>query len=152
LSHEDAEDVQATCYEQIVRQIRHFDYDKQKGGFKAWLRTLVTRRVIDLLRKHREALAESHDLELAAGSEPAPDELWEQHWKQQHLRYCVEQVRGFVSPETFLVFEMLMHDGSSVPAVCKRLGWNANQVYKAKARVLDLVRQQMASLYSEVIS
>ena len=87
LSHEDAEDVQSTCYEQIVRQIRHFDYDKQKGGFKAWLRTLVARRVIDLLRKHREPIADSQVLQAASDPEPAPDELWEQHWKQQHLRY-----------------------------------------------------------------
>jgi RNA polymerase sigma-70 factor (ECF subfamily) len=150
LSHEDAEDVQSTCYEQIVRQIRHFDYDRQKGGFKAWLRTLVARRVTDLLRKHREPVADSQDIRAASDPEPAPDELWEQHWKLQHLRYCVEQVRDLVSPDTFQAFQMLIQEGSSVPNVCERLGWNANQVYKAKARVLQLVRQQMATLYSEV--
>lgn len=150
LSHEDAEDVQATCYEQIVRQIRHFDYDKQRGGFKAWLRTLVARRVIDLLRKHREPIADRHDLELVSDPEPAPDELWEQHWKQQHLRYCVELVRQDVSPQTFEAFHLLMQEGWSVPDVCDRLGMNPNQVYKAKARVLELVRERMAALYSEV--
>jgi RNA polymerase sigma-70 factor (ECF subfamily) len=82
LSHDDAEEVQSTCYEQIVRQICHFDYDKQKGGFKAWLRTLVCRRVIDLLRKHREPPAESQDLKTVLDPDLAPDELWEQHWKQ----------------------------------------------------------------------
>ena len=144
------EDVQATCYEQIVRQIRHFDYDKQRGGFKAWLRTLVARRVIDLLRKHREPIADSHDLEAAPDPEPAPDELWEQHWKQQHLRYCVELVRQHVSAQTFQAFQMLMQDGASVSEVCDVLGMNANQVYKAKARVLELVRERMAAIYSEV--
>ena len=149
-SHEDAEDVRATCYEQLVRQICHFDYDKQKGGFKAWLRTLVCRRVYDLWRKHREPLAESQDLKAVLDAEPTPDELWEQHWKQQHLRYSVELVRQEVPPQTFAAFQALMQDGATVSEVCNRLGMNANQVYKAKARVLELVRQRVAAIYSEV--
>ena len=71
LGHEDAEDVRATCYETIVRQIRQFDYQKEKGGFKAWLRTFVSRRVVDLFRKHRQPLADSHELaELPAREAP----------------------------------------------------------------------------------
>jgi RNA polymerase sigma-70 factor (ECF subfamily) len=150
LGHEDAEDVRSTCYEAIVRQIPHFDYDRAKGGFKAWLRTLVNRRVVDLLRKRREPTAESHELAELPAREPPTDELWEQHWKQQHLRYCVQQVRSAVAPQTFEAFQMLIEQGCTVPEVCDRLGMNPNQVYKAKARVLELVRQRMAALYSEI--
>lgn len=151
LGHDDAEDVRSTCYEQIVRQICHFDYDKQKGGFKAWLRTLVCRRVIDLLRKHRVPIAESHDLKTAHNPDLAPDQLWEQHWKQQHLRYVVDRVRQDVSAQTFSAFQALMEEGATVSEVCSRLGMNANQVYKAKSRVLELVRERMAAIYSEVV-
>ena len=148
LSHEDAEDVRATCYETIVRQIARFEYDKQKGGFKAWLRTLVNRRVIDLLRKHRDERADSVALAELPANEPAPDELWEQHWQEQHLAYCVEQVRASVTPQTFEAFELLVRDECSVPDVCNRLALTPKQVYRAKSRVLQLVRQRMTTMLS----
>jgi hypothetical protein len=37
-----------------------------------------------------------------------------------------------------------------VQDVCDRLGLNTNQVYKAKARVVELVRARMAAIDSEV--
>lgn len=150
LSHEDAEDVRATCYETIVRQIRQFDYQKEKGGFKAWLRTFVSRRVVDLFRQRRQPLADSQELAELPAREASVDELWEQQWRQQHLCYCVEQVANEVPDSTFQAFQLLVRDRCSVEDVSQRLGLNANQVYKAKARVLDLVRIKMAAIYSEV--
>lgn len=143
LSHEDAEDVRSTCYEAIVRQMPYFDYDKQKGGFKAWLRTLVNRRVVDLLRKHRESPADMRELEQLPAHEPAADEQWEKHWKQQHLCYFVQQAGMQVSSQTFDAFRLLVEEQLSVPEVCRRLNINANQVYKAKAQVLAAVRELM---------
>ena len=148
LGHEDAEDVRAACYEAIVRHIGAFEYDKQKGGFKAWLRTMVNRRVIDLLRKRRDERADSAALAELPADEPAPDELWDQHWQEQHLAYCVEQVRGSVTPQTFEAFKLLVRDECSVPDVCNRLALTPKQVYRAKARVLQLVRQRMAVMLS----
>lgn len=149
LSHEDAEDVRSTCYESIVRQIPHFDYDKQKGGFKAWLRTMVNRRVVDLLRKRREVRADTRELAELPADSSTPDELWEQHWKQQHLRYCMKQSRDHVSQQAYEAFRLLVEDGCAVPEVCQRLAMNPNQVYKAKAQVLQVVKQQMVSIEDE---
>ncbi|MDP6718760.1 MAG: sigma-70 family RNA polymerase sigma factor [Pirellulaceae bacterium] len=146
LSHEDAEEVRATCYEAIVRQIPHFEYDKSKGGFKAWLRTLVSRRVIDLLRKRREQIADTDQLLGLANAELSVEELWEKQWRQQHLRFCMQQARIHVSEATYEAFIMLMEEGVSVPDVCERLGMTANQVYKAKARMLETLRELMQSL------
>ena len=144
LPHQDAEDVRSACYEAVVRHIRHFQYDQNRGGFKAWLRTLVATKTIDLIRKRREANAGSGELRELQAEEPGLDEVFEQEWKLQHLRYCVEQIRGEVPEQTYQAFQMLARDGESVPAVCEKLGMNANQVYKAKSRVLQLVRERMA--------
>jgi RNA polymerase sigma-70 factor (ECF subfamily) len=149
LSHEDAEDVRSTCYEAIVRQMPHFEYDKQKGGFKGWLRTLVNRRVIDLMRKRREPLADTRELAELPAAESAADELWEQHWRQQHLRYCVQQAGLQVSEQSFTAFRMLVEEQRSVPEVCEQLGMNTNQVYKAKARVLAAVRELMQAVFPD---
>jgi len=152
LSHEDAEDVRATCYEAIVRQISQFEYDKSKGGFKAWLRTLVNRRMIDLLRKRREQVADTGQLADLVDTDSSVDELWERHWRQQHLRFCVQQARSRISQATFDAFTMLMQDDASVPDVCERLGMTPNQVYKAKAKALDAIRELMQQLDPDEVS
>jgi len=37
LGREDADGVRSKCYQAVVEQIKTFDYDKARGGFKAWL-------------------------------------------------------------------------------------------------------------------
>jgi RNA polymerase sigma-70 factor (ECF subfamily) len=143
LDHDDAEDIRSTCYETIVRQIATFDYNKEKGGFKAWLRTLADRRVIDRLRKRREQVAESHDLRELESDEPNAMALWEQQWRQQHLLYCIELARQRVSEQTFEVFRLLVNEERPVDDVCQQLQMTRNQVYKARSRILEIIREEM---------
>ncbi len=146
LGREDAEDVRSKCYEAIVRQIPTFDYNKAKGGFKAWLRTMVDRRVIDLFRKRREQQADTGDLRGLEDNQPSPDEVWEKQWKHQHIKYCVELLRREVSQQTFEAFFMVVIDERPVAEVCDALGMNRNQIYKAKERMLRRVRKKMVEI------
>lgn len=146
LGHDDAEDVRATCYESIVRGIREFEYDPARGKFKAWLRTLVDRRVIDLLRKRRDRLAESHELREAPGREPDAADAWDAEWRRRHLEYCLEAIRPEVRPEQYEAFRLVVIEDVPVPEVSARTGLNANQIYKAKGRILGLVRSRMDEL------
>ena len=150
LSREDAEDVRNQCLEVVARKIGTFKYDKAKGGFKNWLYRIAHRKVIDLLRKRRERVADSEEIRALRDPGPTPDETWEQHWEQEHLRYCVEQIRGSVSEMNHRAFCMLLFEECTVDQVCARLGMNANQVYKAKSRVLQRVRQKLAEFDSDI--
>lgn len=143
LNHADAEDVQSTCYESIVKQILHFDYQKEKGGFKAWLKTLVNRRVIDLLRKKREHQADSQEIAVVQDDSPSVNQMWEEHWRKQHLRYCFRMAESQVSSVQYEAFRLLVEEDMSVASVCEKLNLNANQVYKAKSSVLKFVREMM---------
>ena len=150
LSREDAEEVRDQCLEVIARNITTFEYDKQKGGFKNWLRRMVNNKVVDLLRRRHVVLARSQDLRALRDPEPSPAEIWEQHWQQEHLRYCVKQVRGAVSERDYQVFQMLLFEECPVKEVCARLRMTPNQVYKAKARVLQRVRLKLAEFEMDV--
>jgi RNA polymerase sigma-70 factor (ECF subfamily) len=149
LSRDDADDVRSECYKAIVQQIKTFDYDKAKGGFKAWLRTMVDRRVIDLFRKRREQQANTGILGQLEAVHSSPEEVWEAEWKNQHLKHCVEQLRSEVSRRTFEAFSIVVIQGRPVAEACDELGMNPNQVYKAKARMLRRVRDKMAELGCE---
>lgn len=150
LSQADAEEARDQCLEVIARKIPAFEYDKEKGGFKNWLHRIVDNKVVDLLRKRREKIADSGDFRELRDPKPSPREVWEQQWRNEHLKYCVEKARTRVSDRNFQVFHLLVLDGCTVEEVCTNLGLNPNQVYKAKARVLKRVAQMMADLDSEV--
>jgi len=144
LNADDADDVRSECYKAIVQQIKTFDYDAAKGGFKAWLRTIVDRRVIDLFRKRREQQADTGDLRRLEADHPSPEQAWEAEWRNQHLKHCVEQLRSEVSRTTFEAFSIVVIQGRSVAEACEELGITPNQVYKARARMLHRVREKMA--------
>jgi RNA polymerase sigma-70 factor (ECF subfamily) len=150
LPAQDAEEVRDQCLAVVVRKIGSFQYDREKGGFKSWLWRIVERKVVDSLRKRRERIAESGAVRRLPDREPPPGELWEQRWRFEHLKHCVEQVRGSVSETDFEVFRLLLFGECPVEEVCRRLGIHRNQVYKAKARVLERVRQRLVYLGVDV--
>lgn len=148
LSHADAEDARAQCYEAIVKQIPTFDYDRQKGGFKAWLRTMVARRVIDRLRRQREKQLDTDALAAVADGE-AHDEDWEQQWREEHLRFCVASARGRVTEETWTIFRSLVYDGLSVADISEQFDVTSNQIYKARSRMLQMIREKLEYLRAD---
>ncbi len=144
LGHDDAEDIRASCYETIVKKISEFDYEADNSGFRAWLRTMVNRRVIDFFRKKKMQVADSSDLRALPDDNESIDELWDRNWRLHHLRYCVAQVGKRVQPQSFEVFRLLTEQDLSVNEVCLQMEMNADQVYKIKSRFLELIRQEMA--------
>jgi DNA-directed RNA polymerase specialized sigma24 family protein len=54
-----------------------------------------------------------------------------------------------VNDATYQAFLLLVREQCTVQEVCDRLGLTANQVYKAKARILELVRGKMSAYDSD---
>src|SRR5438477_10246714 len=146
LSREDAEDVRDECIAVVARKIAAFEYDKAKGGFKNWLYCIASGKVIDLLRRRHEKQADSGQMAALPDPAPTPDEAWETNWRNQHLTYCVEQVRPHVLEKNFEAFRLLSYEECSVEEVCARLDMTPEQVYQAKSRVLRRVRQLLREL------
>ena len=57
------------------RRIGAFEYDKEKSGFKHWLSRIPHRKVVDLLRKRREPVADSQDIRALRDPGPTPDKI-----------------------------------------------------------------------------
>ncbi|MBL8815210.1 MAG: sigma-70 family RNA polymerase sigma factor [Planctomyces sp.] len=149
LQHSDAEDTRAECLESVARQITGFDYDRSRGGFRAWLRTLAIRRIIDKLRKRQLISADSAELNSLPDVHEPVDELWDREWRHQHLKHSMENARRQVNEQTWQIFELLINNELSVQEVCEQLGVTANHVYKARGRVLELVRERMRYLQAD---
>jgi len=144
LPHDDAEEVRDQCLEIVTRKMPTFAYDKERGGFKNWLRRIADYKVVDFFRTRRERRADTEKIRSIRDVEPSPAEIWEQSWRHEHLLYCVEKARAHASETNFRAFQMLVLDNCTVKDVCTNLGLNTNQVYLAKARMLEHVSRLMA--------
>lgn len=148
LSHADADEIRSSCFETIVKSIEDFDYSPTRGRFKAWLKRIVLNRVIDLKRKTPIIQLETNELAGLQDNQQELEKAFDDQWKLSHLGFCLEKVRSKVSDTTYQIFELLT-EGESVDDVRSKLGLSANQVYKAKSKVLKLVREQMKRIYGE---
>ncbi len=146
LSRTDAEEVRDQCLEVLAKKLPSFEYQRSRGSFQAWLQGLARGKVIDLVRARRVRARESVELTTLADASAAPDLLWEQQWRAEHLRYALGQVRESEEPERFRVFELLLVEELSVAEVSARTGLEAAQIYKIKAALLKRVREILVRL------
>lgn len=146
LTGPDAEEIRDQCLLVVAQKIGALEYDRERGGFKSWLRCIADGKVVDFLRKRRHMPADTRVLKSVADPQPSPEELWEQQWRYQHVLYCAAQVRGAFSEQTYRAFELLAFEGCPVDEVCAQLQMTRNQVYIAKSRVLRRIRARIAEL------
>lgn len=146
----EAADVRDECLARVAAKLPEFRYDPARGTFKAWLYRIARGAVIDRLRRPGERRAETAEIAGLVDPEPSPDVCWERTWRNEHLRHALEEVRARESERTFRAFELLLVEELPVTELCERLGMNANQVYKAKARVLRRVKEVLGRLGGEV--
>ncbi len=138
---EEADDMRDECLALVAEKLPSFEYDRQKGAFKGWLHNLVRGKVIDRLRRPRQDNADTALLAGLQDPQPGPDEAWERIWREEHLRFALQEASTRLSERTYQTFVLLLLEELSVAEVCERMGMNANQVYKAKAQALRHVRE-----------
>lgn len=149
LSHADADDVAQQCLLELTDRLPKFEYEARRGGFRRWLRVFVRYRVRNHFRGRREQSARTGDFQRPQRRERVPAEVWERIWLQEHLSYCLEQVRSEIEPQTYEIFQRYVIDEWPVKQVCDTLGVTPNQVYITKSRVADRLRTAMAALLGD---
>ena len=109
LSEIEAEEVVQETMISVAKQMPQFRYDRSKGGFKAWLLTLVQRRMVDRLRKQNrwnrvvsQVAPFEGSSETGVTDPPDPkrhelDILWASEWEGYLINKALQQVRELVS-------------------------------------------------------
>jgi RNA polymerase sigma-70 factor (ECF subfamily) len=155
LQEADAVDLTQTVLHSIAKALPEFDYDPNKGLFRAWLFTVVRRQ----LRKFREKQAcqpqGSGDTQTYArlAEQPTPDAgeegVWDQEYRQQLFTRAAELVRGEFADAHWRAFWQTAVEGCSATDVAQALGMSVGAVYTAKSRVLDRIRKAIHKLEEE---
>ena len=124
-----------------------FCYDKSKGRFRDYFKSIIYNKACDLMRKRHDGESSVEDIpqlveKLLAGG----DERWEEEWQSHVLQQALEDLRHAVSPLVYQAFYMLSIDNMSGKEVAAALGITANAVYVYKHEALNKLKALIAEV------
>ena len=158
LSHADAQDVVQETIVKVHKSFDRFQYDRKRGSFKGWLRSVTRSRLAEHFKKQQKRLPLNQPFEDSSENPTAeiidPNGLelkiiWKEEWHKHIIHSALTRLKRVVSPKQFQIFKCYCIDGWTVSEICKALNVNAAQVYMAKQRVGKLFKQELERAQSE---
>ena len=163
LTDAEAQDVVQTTFIYLARRMPSFQYDRQRGSFKLWLRVATRSRISVFCRKQktgenyvRERLAAETGDEMdpiEAVPDPAGDkldEVWQREWEENILSTAFRRLRSRVSAQQLLIFRMCMSGELPLGQVARKLRVSVPQVYLARHRVGKIFKGEVQRLRKEM--
>lgn len=144
---EEAEEVAQDCMQKLAEYLRDFQYASDRGRFRGFLRRMVNNRITDLYRRQRLQVVPTCLEHVAA---PDEDKLWDRIWLHEHLTFCVERLEARCRDHTVAAFKMYAIEGRPAEEVGAHLGITLNQVYLAKSRVIQRLREEVGDVVEEL--
>ena len=148
LSEADAQDIVQETILKVHNSLDRFEYNRKRGTFKGWLRTVTRSRLNDFFKKQQrrpslnqpleEAADELQNLEDPEG--PEIEKIWDEEWNRNLIQAALSRTKKLSSPKQFQIFKCHYIDEWTVRETCRTLGVNAAQVYMAKQRVGKIFR------------
>jgi RNA polymerase sigma-70 factor (ECF subfamily) len=144
----DCDDVLQNVLIGLSKAMPDFTYDPSKGKFRNYLKTFVMRAIY---RRFREKRAAPRQLKPEGAQnvadDPAVDAIWEEQWREYHLRRAMQTIEVEFSRADREAFEAYAVEGRDARQVAAAVGMPVEQVYRAKSRILkrlgELVAQQV---------
>ena len=158
LSEADAQDIVQETVLKVHNSLDRFEYNRKRGTFKGWLRTVTRSRLNDFFKKQQRRPALNQPLE-AAGDElqnledpegPEIEKIWDEEWSKNLIQSALNRTKKLSSPKQFQIFKCHYIDEWTVRETCRTLGVNAAQVYMAKQRVGKIFREAIETLQEQV--
>ncbi len=158
LSDTEAQDAVQDTMLAVAKHMPTFTYDPNLGSFKAWLLNMTRWRILDQFRKRNKAGAQPTDesdsdttrtrfIERVADpvSQQINDE-WEREWQQHVLAAALDNVKRKIDPQKYQVFDFYVNKGWTPEKVAERFGISVQQVYLAKHRITEAIKEEVERL------
>jgi RNA polymerase sigma-70 factor (ECF subfamily) len=150
LQEADAEDVTQNVLLCLARKLRTFAYDPSRS-FRGWLRTLTDHACSDFFAQRAlpgHGSGDTRALEILKSAPARADLLarLEEEFDQELMAEALARVRLRVEPQTWEAFRLTATEGLSGEAASAQLGMRLTTVFKAKSRVLQLLRDEVERL------
>lgn len=162
LTETESEDVVVETIASAARHMPGFNYDRKLGSFKSWLLQMARWRIIDQYKKRQKLVIEHQldnggaegraesDLERMSAS-PDLDRLWNEEWEKCLLAKAVEKARRQLNPKHYQAYDLYVNKEWDAAKVAKVMAISVGQVYLAKHRVTEAIKEEVSRLQKEII-
>jgi RNA polymerase sigma-70 factor (ECF subfamily) len=160
LTETEAQDVVQETMVSVSKHMPAFKYDPAIGSFKAWLLKLTRWRILDQFRKRGPLQHQSLSQDTATGTRTVDkvvdpksqdwDAVWNLEWEQTVLEAALLKVKRRVDPQKFQIFDLYVNKEWSPARVAEAFGVSIDQVYLAKHRVTDAIKEEVSRLELEM--
>jgi len=160
LTQPEAQDVVQETMFSVARHMPAFKYDPVNGSFKAWLLNITRWRITDLVRARETRADYQESIAITAGQivngEPAHtppelEKLWDAEWEKNLLTAALTKARRQLNPQQYQIFDLNVNKGWTAERIAKTFALSPNQVYLAKHRVAEMIKQEMERLQREIV-
>jgi len=162
LTSAEAEDVVQETMASVVKHMPAFKYDPAIGSFKAWLLNMTRWRITDQLRKrgpqapYPEASEETdpgHSKMNDAPDYMLPEleKLWDAEWEKALMDAAITRVKRNLNPKHYQIYDCYVNKGWTPERVGKAFDVPVGQVFVAKHRVTELIKEEVARLQKDLI-
>jgi len=157
LSEADSQDIVQETILKVHKSLDRFQYNRERGSFKGWLRTITRSRLTEHFKKQQrqpqtQQPREDEDDPLANLADPQGPELeriWNEEWSRSLIQRSLAFLKQQVSLKQYQIFKCHCIDEWTVKEVCDALNVNAAQVYMAKQRVGKIFAGKLERLKQE---
>ncbi len=161
LTDAEAKDAVQDTLLSVAKSMPAFKYDPAIGSFRGWLLNTARWRIHDQFRK-RGTIKISEPLpghtatatrEVENLPDPASlesDAEWDMEWEKNLLAAALSRVRRRLDPQKFQIFDFYVNKEWSAEKVARTFGVSVSQVYLAKHRVTETIKEEVKRLEKEV--
>lgn len=140
----DAEDVVQQVFIAVAQSVHQWLDRPQPNRFRSWLLTIARNIAIKTLTRRPHGgvgLGGEHGWNDLA----APDSDWSSQfdleYRREVYRWAAEQVQNTVASSTWKAFQLTHIEGVSIADAAERLGMSIGNVYIARSRVVNRLRE-----------
>ncbi len=149
LSPTEADDILQDVLLALTDSMKRFEYDPARGSFRGYLKTITLRAVYARFRQKRPVSTQTVVEEPGGDLAAEMDAIWEDEWRQHHLRRAMDRIPSEFSEPDVAAFRAYAIEQRPVDEVAAALGRSVDQIYQAKSRVLRRVRELVAEQIEE---
>ena len=144
LQRADAMEVMQDVLLQIFKYIKSFEYDPDRGRFRAWLHSVIHSRLCRFWKSvGRRAETTGNDDLLGL---KASQQIFDEEMANELISWAARDVRAAIEPETWQAFEWTWFEQQTPESVAKKLERSVGWVYVAKSRTLKRLAQRVGEL------
>lgn len=144
LTDEEIKDLQQEVLIEVFKADVVGKYDPNRGRFRDYLRTIIHRKAFKILNNRLpDSSQDALEIEISM------EKFWDEEWHAFIMEIAMDELKEEVSETSFLAYDLYVTQGLPPDQVAKMLSITVNQVYIARTRCVQQLKEIVEKLKSD---